>query len=344
MGIREQILVVEGDAYVRQNILKILESAGFRAVGADSLAGGIDILDTEFVNLAIIDIKLPDASGFELMEYIKQAQPGVDAILLSAWGDVETATKAIEQGAYDFITKPFNVHHIVLAVQRAMEKRRLLLENRDLQASLEKKIREKALSLRLRNEEKLQHLNNTIMSLVQTLEAKDQYTEGHSRRVADTALRVAERLGLSRRAQEDIHLAGLFHDIGKIGIQESVLNKAGQLTPEEYEIIKKHVLIGVKILSQIPQFSRITPAVRSHHEFFDGSGYPDGVSGDEIPLGGRILAICDAYDAMTSNRSYRRKLSVDRACAILTRNRGTQFDPEIVPVFLRVIGYEEQAV
>ncbi|MCZ7584032.1 MAG: HD-GYP domain-containing protein [Deltaproteobacteria bacterium] len=203
-------------------------------------------------------------------------------------------------------------------------------------------MKEQAISLRLRNEEKLQLLNNMILSFVTTLEAKDKYTEGHSRRVADTAVQTAQRMGWSAREQEELHLAGLFHDIGKIGIKESVLNKAGKLTPEEYEIIKTHVTIGVRILSQIPQFGRIARIVRGHHEFYDGSGYPDGLVGEAIPVGGRILAVCDAYDAMTSSRPYRAALSVEQAASILSRNRGTQFDTKIVDAFLRSIGHEHQ--
>ena len=159
--------------------------------------------------------------------------------------------------------------------------------------------------------------------------------------MGETALVVAEKIGLSRREQEEIHLAGLFHDIGKIGVREGILNKEGKLTPEEYEVIKQHVVIGVKILSQIPQFKRITPVVRSHHEFFDGNGYPDGLSGEDIPVGGRILAVCDAFDAMISRRPYRNKLNTMQAAAILYRNRGTQFDPRMVDIFLRSFGYEK---
>ena len=341
MAGQECILVVDDDQYVRSSLISILKTADFEVMESDTVEKSIACLETEFVGLIILDIKLPGRSGFDLLDHVRENYPTIETILVSAYADFEMATTAMEKGAYDFIAKPFHAYNVLMAVRRAMEKRNLLLQSRDLQGNLEKKIKEQALAVRIHGEEKIQLLNNMIMSFVHTLEAKDKYTEGHSRRVADNALLIAQRLGLSPREQEDIHLAGLFHDIGKIGIQESVLNKDGKLTAEEYDTIKTHVMIGVKILGQIPQFNRITRMVRAHHEFFDGTGYPDGVQGMQIPIGGRILSICDAYDAMTSDRPYRKKLSMDQAASILIRNRGTQFDHKLVGVWLRCIGYEQ---
>lgn len=342
MKFREKVLVVDHDSTVRESLVSLLESQEIAVTPARDAAEAMSILDTEFIALVIIDTHLPKTGGFALMDYVQASHPGVDCVVTTAYNDFEIAQKAMEKGAYDFVVKPFHSYSMLMSVQRAMEKRRLALENREFQTNLEKKMKEQLLSLRLRNEEKQNLINNTINSLVHTLEAKDKYTEGHSRRVADTALAVAKRLGLSPRDQEELHLAGLFHDIGKIGVRESVLHKEGKLTPEEYEIIKEHVVIGVKILEQIPQFRRISMIVRHHHEFYDGSGYPDGLAGADIPLGGRILAVCDAYDAMTSDRPYRRALSDEDACRIIIRNAGRQFDPDLVDVFLRAIGVEKE--
>ena len=339
MNVPENILIIDDDHYVRDSLVRILKTAGFETIESSSVDQAIKFLETEFIGLTIMDVTLPDKSGFDLLDHVRKTYPTIDTILISTYGDFETATTAMEKGAYDFIAKPFHAYNVLMAVRRAMEKRSLILKTRDLQDSLDKKIKEQFVDSRLRSEEKLQLLNNMILSFVHALEAKDKYTEGHSRRVADTALMVAQRLSLSTREQEEIHLAGLFHDIGKIGIQESVLYKEGKLTAEEYEIIKTHVVIGVKILGQIPQFNRITHIIRAHHEFFDGTGYPDGIQGPHVPVGGRILSICDAYDAMTSDRPYRKKLAIDQASGILLRNRGTQFDPKLVPVFLRCMGY-----
>lgn len=343
MDQREKILVADGDPTIRELLVQLLEGDKQAVVAARDGQDAMNILETEFVGLAIIDTHLPRLPVFGLIDYIQATHADLECIVISAFPDLDTAQKAMEKGVFDFVSKPFHSYDILMSVRRAMEKRKLAVENREFQVNLEKKMKEQLLSMRLRNEEKQNLINNTINSLVHTLEAKDKYTEGHSRRVADTALAVAKRLGLNARDQEELHLAGLFHDIGKIGIQESVLHKEGRLTAEEYDIIKEHVVIGVKILEQIPQFHRITKIVRHHHEFFDGNGYPDGLAGADIPIGGRILAICDAYDAMTSDRPYRRALSDADACRILSRNAGRQFDPDIVEIFLRVVGYEEAA-
>jgi polar amino acid transport system substrate-binding protein len=246
--------------------------------------------------------------------------------------------RLIDSGVYDLISKPFHSYELLLSVSRALEKRKLLARSRELQLDMEKKIKEKTLSLRLRNQEKQQLLISTIRSLVSALEAKDKYTEGHSRRVAENASMMAQMLSFSSFDIEELHLAGLFHDIGKIGITESVLNKKGQLTSEEYDLIKTHPLISQKIVEQVPQFKRISKIIRHHHEFFDGNGYPDALQGQQIPVGARIMTICDAYDAMTSDRSYRPALSESRALSIIERNAGTQFDPELVKIFLRMRG------
>ncbi len=336
-----KILIVDEDPYVRDTLVNILEGAGYGTFESECFVDAVRHLRTEFIDLVLVNIRLPDKSGFDLLDHVKKKHSGVDTILLSAFSDVDSAAQAIGKGAYDYISKPFHAFDILMAVNRAQEKRRLIIQNKDFLDNLEKKVREQALSLRLRGEEKLQLLNNMILSFVTTLEAKDKYTEGHSRRVAETALVLADRVGMSPREQEEIRLAGIFHDMGKIGIREGVLNKKGKLNAEEYEVIKQHVMIGVKILSQIPQFKAITPVVRSHHEFFDGNGYPDGIVGEKIPLGGRILAVCDAFDAMTSGRPYRNKLTTLQAAGILHRNRGTQFDPQMVDIFLRSFGYEK---
>ncbi len=340
MEFQENILVVDDDNYVRESLVKILHSVGYRTIEAADAGTAQSIINTEFIGLAVLDIRIPGSSGFELMSYIQSKHSDVDVIFVTAYGDVETAAEAINLGAYDFIQKPFHAYNVLLAVRRAVEKRRLISQKKNYQGNLERKVKEQMIAMRLRNEEKLQLINNTIKSLVQTLEAKDKYTEGHSRRVADTALALSARLGFDRREQEEIHLAGLFHDIGKIGVKESILHKMGKLTPEEYENIKTHVVVGVKILDQIPQFKRIAKIIRHHHEFYDGSGYPDGLEGENIPIGGRILAICDAYDAMTTDRPYRSKLSVEQACAIILRNQGRQFDPKLIEHFMRIVGYE----
>jgi putative nucleotidyltransferase with HDIG domain len=336
MAQNARILVIEPESFVRDSIKDVLGSAGYAVFDAAAGPAARQILHEEDIDLLIADIGPNGSAGMDVMNYALQGRFGIDVIALTSYTDIDNVRRIIDNGAYDLVPKPVHAYDLLLAVKRAVEKRRLVLQNHELQANMEKKIKEKMLALRLHNQEKQQLLVSTIRSLVSTLEAKDKYTEGHSRRVADDSLIVANDIGLPAADVEEIHLAGLFHDIGKIGISENVLNKQGRLTEEEYNQIKKHPLISQKIIEQVPQFKRISRIVRSHHEFYDGAGYPDGLRGEEIPVGARIMAICDAYDAMTSDRSYRPALPVERALQIVRRNAGTQFDPNFVKVFLKV--------
>jgi len=232
----------------------------------------------------------------------------------------------MKQGAYDYVIKPFELDVITIGVGRALEQRRLILENKEYQQCLEEKVSEQANKIRA-------SFLNAITALVYALEAKDAYTSGHSRKVADLSATIARALNLPRSQIDKLRLAGLLHDIGKIGVQESVLNKPGRLTDTEFEQVKRHPVIGEHILSPIVDAAEILEAVRNHHEHYNGKGYPDGLQKDEISLDARILAVSDAYDAMTSERPYRKSMSADAARDEIARHKGTQFDPEIADTF-----------
>jgi putative nucleotidyltransferase with HDIG domain len=330
-----RILVVEPEAYVREALVDVLASAGYAVFDATGAAEARQTLHEEEVDLLVADVG-PNGGGGDMLAYVRQGRFGIDVIVLTSYTDIDSVRRILDGGAYDIVAKPVHAYDLLLSVRRAIEKRQLVTQNRELQANMEKKIKERMLALRLHTQEKQQLLISTIRSLVSTLEAKDKYTEGHSRRVADDSLSLADSVGLPANEVEEIHLAGLFHDIGKIGISEAVLNKSGRLTEQEYDLIKKHPLISQKIIEQVPQFKRISRIVRAHHEFFDGAGYPDGLRGEDIPIGARIMAICDAFDAMTSDRSYRPALPHERALIIIERNAGSQFDPALVPSFLKL--------
>lgn len=339
MAVREKILVIDPEKCIRDSLGNVLSSAGYKVILSDDSKSALEILESEKIALVITEVSLDGMSGVDLLHYIQNHYTGVDIILTASYPDLSLASMVLNNGAYDLLSKPFHSYDILLAVKRAFEKRKLITESKEFQRLLEKKIKEQTLSLRLRNQEKQQLLINTIKSLVQTLEAKDKYTEGHSRRVAENSLQIAQAVGMDYREQEEIHLAGLLHDIGKIGIKESILNKSGKLTDDEYNLIKAHPLISQRILEPIPQFKRVVKIIRHHHEFYDGSGYPDGLSLNDIPSGARILTICDAYDAMTSDRSYRAALPIEKAHQIVQRCAGSQFDPEFVKVFWRIKGH-----
>lgn len=336
-GKREGILIVDDEELVRELLYQKLSGEGYQCQKAGSAAQALDELKSNPVALVILDIKMPGKSGMELLPDLRVKYPDTAVIMATAIADAGTAIRCMRGGAYDYITKPFNLDEVVLSVGRALERRRLELENRDYQQHLEQRVEEQARKIRA-------SFINAITALAYALEAKDIYTSGHSQRVTEISVAIAGELGMSQEGIDKIRLAGLVHDIGKIGIKESVLNKQSSLTDEESEHIKSHCQAGEHILTPIVEDEEILKAVRHHHERYDGMGYPDGLRGEQIPLGARILAVADAFDAMTSGRSYRPAMSGQAACAEIERCKGTQFAPEVADAFLRSRRLARQAV
>jgi putative two-component system response regulator len=326
---QEVILIVDDEEIVRRVLSQKVEGAGYRWEQASTAYAALAKIKSTPVQLVILDIKMPGESGLELLAEIKAAHPDIAVIMATAVIDINTAIECLKQGAYDYITKPFNLDEVVLSIERALERRRLEQENRDYQLHLEQKVSQQARKIRAA-------FLNAITALVYALEAKDKYTSGHSQRVADISVAIAAELGLSKPEIEQIRLAGLIHDIGKIGVREAVLNKPGKVSPKEYQHILSHSDIGAHILTPIVEDDAILKAVRHHHERYDGTGYPDGLSGEEIPLAARILAVADSYDAIISGRPYRAAQSIKTACDEIENNRASQFDPKVVDAFLRI--------
>jgi response regulator RpfG family c-di-GMP phosphodiesterase len=288
-----------------------------------------DILLKKYpITLVIMDIRMPGKSGEEYLPEIISTYPDIAVIMVTAVNDAHMAINCMKRGAYDYLTKPFNLDEVFLSAERAMEKRRLILENRDYQNNLEQKVAVQAQKIK-------DSFLNSIKALAYALEAKDTYTSGHSQRVGDMAAVIAREMGFSSEEQERVRLAGMIHDIGKIGIQGTVLNKEGRLTDDEYAEMKRHCQIGERILSPVMNDSGLMQMVRSHHERFDGKGYPDGIVGKDISTGATILSVCDAFDAMISERSYRSAMEANAAFDEIKRCQGTQFNPEVVNAFLK---------
>ncbi|HEX74281.1 MAG TPA: response regulator [Dehalococcoidia bacterium] len=325
---QERILIVDDEEAIRRLLYQKLLGEGYRGEEAGSAEQALDKLRSNTIELVLLDIKMPGKSGAELLPGIKASYPDTAVIMATAITDTSTAIQCMKEGAYDYLTKPFNLDEVILSVDRALEKRRLELENRDYQQHLEQKVEAQAKKIRA-------SFLNAMTALAYALEAKDIYTSGHSQRVAESAVAIAKEIGMPPDSINKVRLAGLVHDIGKIGVKESVLNKVGKLTDDEFEHIKAHCEIGEHILTPIVEDEEILKAVRHHHERYNGKGYPDGLSGEQIPLGARILAVADAYDAMTSERSYRKAMSDETACTEIERGKGTQFDTEVADAFLR---------
>jgi response regulator RpfG family c-di-GMP phosphodiesterase len=281
---------------------------------------------------------MPGMDGVELLRRVRERWPDTAVLMISAVADVEVAVSCLALGAMDYLTKPFHLEEVRARVGQALEKRRLVVENRAYQRLLEARVAEQARRL-----ETL--FLASMQSLADALEVKDPYTRGHSVRVSRYAVAIGRRLGLDAQALAQLELGGHLHDIGKIGVREAVLNKAGPLTEDEYAHIMTHPEIGWRLLAPLlAEAPQALHVVRSHHERFDGSGVPDGLAGGGIPFEARIAAVADSFDAMTSHRPYRSGLTLEAARAELRRWAGTQYDPQVVDAFERAVRAGEIAL
>jgi putative two-component system response regulator len=308
-----------------------MQGDGFTCREAGSGVEALKALAESPATLVLTDLHMPELDGIGLLHEVRHRYPDTAVVLITAVADVTTAVNCLSIGAMDYLTKPFHLEEVRARVRQALEKRRLILENRQYQVGLEERVAAQA--------KRLEELFfASIQSLADALEVKDPYTAGHSMRVSRYSTVIARTLGLDVEIVRQIELGGRVHDIGKIGVRESVLNKPGPLTEDEYQHIMTHPLVGWRIL--VPLLGDMPLAlniVRSHHERVDGRGIPDRLSGVEIPLEARITAVADTFDAMTSVRPYRPGLPVPAAVAELKRCSGTQFDPDCVAAFVSVL-------
>jgi putative two-component system response regulator len=275
---------------------------------------------------------MPGLDGLEVFERIKSADKTKDipVIFLTADSERETEVEIFKAGAMDYIQKPFLAEVVIRRIGR-------ILELYHLQQSLQNEVDKKTVELRESNR-KVRHLSEQMMmTLANTVDAKDQYTRGHSVRVATYAKEMAVRMGKSKEETDMVYYIGLLHDIGKIGISDAIINKPGKLTDEEYAVIKTHPAIGADILKDMTEIPNAAVGAHWHHERYDGNGYPDGLKGEEIPEYARIIGVADAYDAMTSKRSYRDVLPQDVVRAEIEKGKGTQFDPHIADIMLAMM-------
>ncbi len=324
------ILIIDDEPYIQEIIKRGLISFDYHFETADHAMEAIDKLKENRFDLVISDIRMPKGDGIALLTYVKTNYPDTAVIMLTAVYEVQVAIKCLHDGASNYIIKPFEVTGLAFSVKEALEKRRLLLEKKEYQKDLERKL--------LQQTEHLRHIYlDTVKTIANCLEAKDVYTRGHSKRVTDYALQLAKAMSQPMEFLYQIQLSGLLHDIGKIGIPEAILNKSGGLTPEEYDQIKLHPSISIHILRPIIHDEEIIGNIQDHHERFDGLGYPNGKEGRAIPLGARILSIADAFDAMTSDRAYRKAMSKEKASDELKSNAGSQFDAALIPFFVDIL-------
>ena len=336
-----KILIADDEADIRELLGDYLEGEGFECILAEDAFEALDIFkNANNIDLVMSDIRMPGKTGLDLLGDIKELDTDVMVIMISAVKDIESAITAMSKGAYDYVAKPFKLTEVGLIAKKAIEKRKLILENKEYQRDLEKKVQERTLELK----DALYRLDQTyiftLRALVTALDTRDEETQGHSLRVVKYTLKLAELLGVRDENQLKIlEYGSLLHDIGKIGIPDAILKKPGKLTTEEWDIMRTHPMVGYKILHRIEFLEEASQIVLHHHEKYDGTGYPDKLSGGNIPLGSRIFAVADTVDAMTSERPYRKALSFEVASEELIKHSGLQFDPKVVEAF-HAIGLE----
>ncbi|MBU1234282.1 MAG: response regulator [Proteobacteria bacterium] len=321
-GLPDRILLVDDDKNILTLLYRHTRRLGFNVDLAGNGEEALELLKNHSYALVISDIMMPVMDGMTLLRCIKQQHADTDVLIISAYGNQYSFSDLITAGASDFIGKPFEIDELRAKIQRIFRERSLLAE---LGRSKEK---ERLFFLRL------------VESLATSLNEKDKYTHGHARRVTNLSLQLAEHLNDTTMDLELLRLSGMLHDIGKIGVPDSILLKVGRLTEEEFAIIKKHPDQGARILRPMGfngRMNNIVHIIRHHHERFDGKGYPDGLVGEAIPLYSRIIAVADSYDAMTSDRPYRKSMNYRDALAEIEKNAGRQFDPVLAEKFVELM-------
>jgi putative nucleotidyltransferase with HDIG domain len=332
----ECVLIVDDEEPIREVISSLLETQGYQCETAPTAVRALPMIaayPTRY-QLVLSDIIMPEMSGLDFLKRIQEQHPEIPVVMLSAVHDIRVALDAIREGAYDYLVKPFEKDQLFFSVQRALERRRLIGENRRYQLHLEELVAERTQQLEQALARLERSYDYTLEALGSALDMKDSGTEGHSKRVTAFAMAIAKAMGLSSAEIRTVARGAYLHDIGKIAVPDAVLRKPGPLTAEEREVIQAHCDHGWQMLRRISFLEEPAEVVLAHQEHYDGSGYPRGLKGEEIHLGARIFAVADALDAMISDRPYRSALSLDQALDEIGKMAGRQFDPQVVKAML----------
>ena len=322
------MLVVDDEPSITLALSAKLKRDGHECRTAASGEEAFERFRDDGYDLVVTDVRMPGMSGIDLLKKVKASDPEVQVIVMTAYAEVNFAVEALRLNADDYLLKPFDIDELSHSVSRALEHRRLVRENRAYREHLEQRVKEQADRI-----EKL--FLEGLVALAGAIEARDPYTGGHLEQVTKLALAVGTELNLEQEQMRALWLAALFHDVGKLAIPDSILNKPGKLTSEEYDLMKAHVERGLRVIEGVSYLEPAIPGILHHHERWDGGGYPNGLAAGEISLEGRILSVVDAFDAMLGDRPYRKGRSPEAALEELQRCAGTQFDPEIVAAFIR---------
>lgn len=330
---KNTLLIVDDDESVCLSLREILKDQ-FNVLIANSAKTALELIrqnsDGDICNIDLVmsDICMGQMDGLELLKIIKKKNPHVEVIMITGYPSPDTTLSALRLGASDYIVKPFQAPEVLESIQRVMDRRKESVR-------IERIIQDLRISIQ-------RNYSATTEALIMAIDAKDNYTKEHCARVANFMVEFARELKLSEEKQELLRKVSQLHDIGKIGIKEEILNKPGRLTPEEWEEIKHHPFIGYQIIQPVEFLGEGRDIMLYHQERFDGKGYPAGLKGEQIPLGARMLAIVDSYDAMNTDRPYRKRLSLKEILSELKKNSGAQFDPKLVKVFIKMLKKREK--
>jgi len=325
---QENILIVDDEETIRYVISRKLSKQGYHCDEAGDSKQAMTQLKRKPSELVLLDIEMPGKPGNELLPEIQTRFPETSVIMASGVTDTRVIARCIKDGAEDYVRKPFNLEDILLSVDRSLMKRKLELRIRDYQLKLAQKMEQQVPELR-------RFFLKNIEKLVRTLESNDKYTAGHSMGVTYISLALGKQMKLTAEELEDLYWGALLHDVGKIAVDPRILNKPGELTPEEYRHIMTHAIVGPKLVTPLVNDS-IVRIISHHHDHYDGTGLNQLISGEDLPLGARIVALADAFDAMTSDRPYRAAMCREAALKEVKRCSGTQFDPVIASTFLEI--------
>jgi putative nucleotidyltransferase with HDIG domain len=334
--IEANVLIVDDEEMIRDLLDSTLSREGYTCFQAENANQACQVIRERTINLMICDIMMPGRSGVELLHDVKKISPDTAVLMVTAISDTETAMFCIHRGADDYIIKPFNIDRVMLTVRNSLEKQRLTLENRAYQANLELKVLEQTKQILATMYERNRAYEDTLTALIKALDAREKEVGSHSERVMSYTLLLAEAMGIREAERQTMAKGAMLHDIGKIGISDNILLKPGKLDDAEWVEMRKHPFLGYSILSEIKYLKAPAEIILSHHERFDGTGYPNKLAGETIPLGSRIFTLVDTLDAMTSDRPYRKALPFSTVHEEVKRCCGTQFDPAIVEVFLSI--------
>ena len=332
----KHILVIDDDLAVCELLADSLATFGHPAYTASNASEALEIVKREPIRLVLTDIDMPEVDGFEVLRSIKSYDADVDVVMVTGATDVDIAIRAIREGASDYVTKPLNLDEVQIVVERTLKERRLVLDDRAHRERLKELVDVRTQEVTNLCHDLSDSYESTLHALMTALDFRDNETQGHSYRVVDYAVLVARLMGIEEPELTNIRRGAILHDVGKIGVPDAVLRKPGKLNEEEWKEMRRHPELGYRMLKDISFLQSCLNIVLSHQERYDGTGYPRGLKGEQIPLGARIFAVVDTFDAMTSDRPYRPAVSISEARDEIRCWSNTQFDPNVAEAFLTI--------